>query len=274
MKLLTSFMVALMFVQTCFVGCISNTVEPQKNADEQVADVNPTALASTITNDAANCVGGTPLLSIKPNGTAVDVQSAWIEGNSVLVCYSYQSTSGPVVERLLDLNRSLLQMTVYDANGIALVGHEYELLSDSIASYRVWSGRDQFLLKVAATDDSVTFSLSDGTVSTTISGAIETFAAERGELLSNAIGDYAEFASGEEDLVTAEYLLAEEEFLKYIYSEFGYDIDDSTRRAKLCGVAGLICNVCTFLSECPPCWIVCVPACGIAIACAIADIFE
>ena len=266
----------LAMIHMMLIGCNSETSSPAssgqtndiRSSNEPLSDVNPEAVP------ASKYVGETPLLSIKVNGTTVDVQSARIEGNLIRVGYTYQSSTGLVVTRQLDLSNSLLLMTVYDELGVAIVGHEFELLPDSTASYRVWSGRDQLMLKAAEADDTITISLSDGSRSTSISGTNETWAAKQGAMLADAFGEYTAFAADNEDLATAEYLLADEVFVKYLFSEFGDDMATPLHRAKLCAAAQLICTICNWLWQCWPCWLVCVPACGISLACTIADFFS
>lgn len=230
-------------------------------------------LSGEAKSDNLNRSNDVPLFSTTVNEIAVDVNNAYIKGDSIRLGYTYQNSIGIKVIRQLALHASLLSMSVYDEHGFALFGHEFELLSDSSANFRVWSGRDQFILGMAAEHDSVTLLLSDGIRSTLISGSEKTWTAERGTLLSDAIADFAAFAVNNEDIATVEHLLADEEFIKYLFSEFGDHIKNSPRRTKLCAVSALACTVCGFLWWCAPCWIPCVPACGIALACAIADLF-
>ena len=273
----TGYVVIAMFamVHMMLIGCNSETsgsassgqMNGVSSSSESLSDFSP---KGSVPED----VGEPPLLSIKANGTTVDVQSARIEGNVIRVGYTYQSSTGLLVTRHLDLSNSLLLMTVYDEHGVAILGHEFELLADSSASYRVWSGRDKLMLKATETDDIVNITLSDGTRSTSISGTDETWAAKQGAILSDVFGEYSAFAADNEDLATAEYLIGDEVFTKYLFSEFGDDMAAPLHRAKLCGLASLLCTICNWLWECPPCWIVCVPVCSIALACAIADLFS
>lgn len=90
---------------------------------------------------------------------------------------------------------------------------------------------------------------------------------------TGAVEQYSTFIPGNGDLETAEYLMANEDFQALILSDYGsempaYLLDD------ICNVANLVSYACGFLWQlCIPCWIICVPAAGVALACTIAGFF-
>ena len=269
-------LVVLMLTQVLCVGCDMSGIKPIEGMTETepVEEADPAVMGLGGDVPGGGEVGRAPFLSITANDVAVEVQRPRINDNSIRLWYSYQSEDGLSISRQLELDRSLLSMTVYDERGIGLIGREFKLLSDSAASYRVWSGNKAFVLDAAVIGDSVTLSLSDGSRSTSVSWTDKTWAVEKEDSLVEAIADYAEFALNSHDLETAEYLMANEELLQYLFTQLSEPGDLPMYQRKLCAVASIICAICGYLWGCPPCWIPCVPACGIAAACAIADLFS
>jgi hypothetical protein len=74
------------------------------------------------------------------------------------------------------------------------------------------------------------------------------------------------------DLQTAELIMAQESFIGFIGNQFGPQLFRHCGVRCICGLAGMIATACIgLMGWCIPCWAVCVPAIGIATACAIAE---
>ncbi len=274
-KFFNLLLVILMVTQMRVIGCNSSSVESNESAVGTTEDADLPAKISYGGGHWVECVLQSALFEVSAQDIDISLHDATLVGDSILLCYSYINSEEVRVVRKLDLHTSLLGVTLYNELGIAVAGHQYDLIDDSTATYSFWSGSDQVEFRVETYVDSLRMTVSDGTRSDSVAGREQNWGADCGDSLEVLLDDYATFATDDEDLITAEYLVADEDVLKYLYTEFGDDIVDSSRRTKLCAIAQLICTACTWLwVPCPPCWLVCVPACGLALACAIADLFS
>lgn len=289
-------LVVIFLLPTVFVGCSERgTTEP--GATERTTEEG--MLQSTVPSGPVAPPTDPPASQsfVLPNGLVVQLDGMRVIGDSIVVNYSYTSATGNQ-RRIMKIHLSLLGMTFYDIKGIQLGGHEFISNEKEVAEYHVWAGSDRFIMSADMREGSVNLVASDGRSFTAISFAsaqeyhevaalIEQKALGGSDLdLSNnelsrlssvddwsvAVGQYSAFTAGNEELQTAEYLLADGGFLALITTDYGGEMPSYLLK-EICAVADLIFAACTFFwSWCAPCWIICVPAAGISLACSLADL--
>jgi hypothetical protein len=295
----------ILLLPSVFVGCGDRLTTEQPNvrmSDEELA-ANQSSRDAEKSERIQSFGEERPFFrSELPNGVAVQVSEACIIGDSIHIRYRYESASGRQLHRVMKIHVSLLGMTLYNETASLLGGHEFVVRDLEDVELRVWTDDDTFTVSASVlSDSSLTLSASDGLSATSVSfdctqefydaallseeyaGKLKEFDLSYYELSllnsietwAGAMEQYSSFTIENQDLETAEYLMADEGFLTHVFSEFGADLTGPILDINdLCAAAGIGSFICGFLWWCAPCWIPCVPTVGIALACAIAELFS
>jgi hypothetical protein len=243
--------------------------------------------------------GGNSFSAFPANGALVDVFDMDYRQDTIVSVYQYRMgyAERPDV-RILKVPTDLTGLSLCDGTGKELAGYEISGGVDS-ANFSAWSHVDGFGLEVivssgtvhlsaqrhgetrairfADRDEFVTaFNLYDAMVLRRESKDLNIHEQE----LVNVVSEWVDFVGQTpppwyNDLSTAQYLMADQTFFDHIDGVGVSDLAVSTLLSKLCAWAGLISLVtCTLMMLCWVLVLVCVPASGVALACALAEIFS
>jgi hypothetical protein len=231
-----------------------------------------------------------------PDGTSVDAYLISFANDTIFVRYGYSDPGGEYVNRLLKISQSLTSVVVCDQSGTLLGGYRLTGATNQANLY-VWSGTDFASVTSAETDTAVHLNLVDGERKCSVSFAtrseIESAASlyqevnatngmrslsiyEQGLLdkvtnWGNAVGQAGQIVSA--DLSVAMYLMADEGFIDSLGDRYGEQLITWFCGVHcICGIASFLSLACLAVPWCVPCWVICIPAAGIALACALADI--
>ncbi|MDD4050677.1 MAG: hypothetical protein PHR28_02100 [candidate division Zixibacteria bacterium] len=242
----------------------------------------------------------TPMFStVLPNGDSVTVENAYLMFDTVVVELTVVNPTEPAAKhRILKINNSLTGIIYTGIDGVPLAGYDVVGQGDTLATLNSWTPDDQFTMAVCKSNFGIRLQAADRENSCTVafadSAELETAKALYNELYVagtmqksnltayeldivsrvNAWATYiasVTFNDGS-DLQTAELIMAQESFVDFIGGQFGPQLFRHCGIGCICGLAGMISTACIgLMGWCIPCWAVCVPAIGIATACAIAE---
>jgi len=281
--------------------------------DSQKAPVTPAEIDNGGSNEFAKAIPWvepdeypaslpTPLFAtVLPNGDSVAVQDAYMLLDTVVVELTVVTSSEPVAkQRILKINNSLTGVIYTDAEGTPLAGYDIAGHGDTMATLDAWTTKDRFSMAVrvsqtgihlqAATEaDSCGVSLAD-------SAELETAKILYNEIYVDGIAQKSDLThyeldivgrvhtwgtfiggvslDGEFELQTAELIMAQEPFVGFLGGQFGPQLFNNCGVRCICGIATMIATACiAVLPWCIPCWVPCVPAIGLSLACGMADFF-
>ncbi|MCP4567034.1 MAG: hypothetical protein GY841_05575, partial [FCB group bacterium] len=228
--------------------------------------------------------------------TVPSVAGPGILGGTITESYFIECANGAINEYRFVISPTNFAATVYDDEGTTL-GSIKVYGTESDAHLEYWTPDDFVSIGVAEDYSGITFHITDdlGTESVAFQNTAEidqTSALlsqlqdegtpeyssyeqelmEKGNFWINAIESKTGFIDGE--LSTALELLSSNSVFDDLGDNPSLPATWHCGRACICAIAGIIAHSCFAVPWCVACWVICVPAAGIAAACLLADLIE